>query len=711
MKRKYSIIIMSLLLLAGCGKAQMQEMPVAEVAPSATATVTPSPSPTMEPTIAPVITVTLAPTFTPSATPVLTVTPSPVPTATPVPTASVAPTSTPMPTKAPTPALKTPEGQLTVRGLTEAITDYGTFIGGMGMSGADYKAAMEKEWTLVADTGKYEECEVNIETEYHYEDLVRIWENLNNIEGVSLYEIGRTVENRPMYLLDINQTTVENPKIVVLTGNTHARETAGSVFITKQLNDLFHNENTKEYLKCVRILAVPCVNPDGRDGVAFDTDNWSYGSGTLWKANANGVDLNRNFPGLSWGQIKHGFERVSNWSDSPKKIYFPGYSAGSEPETRALMKVLDYAIIKEQADILIDYHQQGRIQYAGKPWQTNEQQKRCSDLALEISRFLANGKTYHREPEARSYGLRGEGSTLTDYACSLAVGAKFSDKYGFLVYTDGVNEYPLVFGKRVGKEGNPKFATTTLEIGKGTAYLGYGAATRKNLAKEYSTYNFDGLLSTVFEYVTKDAEFIVKTPQPEETAPFKVLDQKKFPTGCESVSAVMVLNHYGYDISVDTFVDKYLAKISSQEEFYKDKKNADKYVFDYYFVGDPRKESGSACNAPVIASAVETYLKNIGETELALKNLTGQSLDAVIKVANSGTPVLLWVSGELRGPSRTYELVGRNVYTNRHCVVLLEGDKDNITVADPMIGRIRVWDKKKAEEQFNLYGKQALCLQ
>ena len=32
----------------------------------------------------------------------------------------------------------------------------------------------------------------------------------------------------------------------------------------------------------------------------------------------------------------------------------------------------------------------------------------------------------------------------------------------------------------------------------------------------------------------------------------------KYPTGCESVSTVMLLQFLGYDISVDTFIENYL---------------------------------------------------------------------------------------------------------------------------------------------------------
>lgn len=635
-----------------------------------------------------VVTVTPEVDVTPEPTPVVEVTP--VPTSTPVPT--VAPTATPIPVT-----------QLDVEGLKSEFKDYGTFIGGAGMSVADYEKAMNRKWnSLYADNN--DTFSVDIKKEYKYEDLQTIMLSWTNYNGVSVYDIGTSVQGRTLYGIDIDRTTVENPKTIVLTGNTHARETAGSVFIIKQLNDLLSDENADEYLSKVRILAVPCVNPDGRDGVAFDTDNFTYNDGLLWKANANGVDLNRNFPGLSWGQLKSGNNQIYLYSDTPKKMYFPGYSGGSEPETKALMKFLQYAIVDEQADILIDYHQQGRIQYAGKPWQNEEEQARCKELASVVSKFMANDKTYLWQKEDASYGLRGEGSTLTDYACSLACGAKFSEKYGFLVYTDGENEYPLITGKRVGETANKHFATTTIEIGSGTAYLGYSDATRENHKAEYEKYNFGELLYEIFDYLLRSED---------TTEEFKVLDQKEFPTGCESVSATMVLNYYGYNITAGEFIDNYLDTIATPEEFYEGGKNEDKLVYDYFFVGDPRKEVGKACNAPVIINALNKYFDDINHHSKTPVNLTGLSFEEVSHYCNDGTPVLLWVSGELKGSTKYTDFGKFRVWKNRHCCVLLNADKATgvVTVADPMIGAIREWDWQAVEEQFIKYGQQAVCLQ
>ena len=45
------------------------------------------------------------------------------------------------------------------------------------------------------------------------------------------------------------------------------------------------------------------------------------------------------------------------------------------------------------------------------------------------------------------------------------------------------------------------------------------------------------------------------------------IDQSKlYPTGCESVSTVMLLRFLGIDITVDEFIEKYLEKKSFEKE-------------------------------------------------------------------------------------------------------------------------------------------------
>ena len=71
-----------------------------------------------------------------------------------------------------------------------------------------------------------------------------------------------------------------------------------------------------------KLLFIPCLNPDGMQ----------LGQRT----NANGVDLNRNFPTKNWGE-NHGDNATC---DDEKSAYYGGISGGSEIETQFLIDTI-----------------------------------------------------------------------------------------------------------------------------------------------------------------------------------------------------------------------------------------------------------------------------------------------------------------------------------------------------------------------------------
>lgn len=80
------------------------------------------------------------------------------------------------------------------------------------------------------------------------------------------------------------------------------------------------------------------------------------------------------------------------------------------------------------------------------------------------------------------------------------------------------------------------------------------------------------------------------------------IDQSvKYPTGCESVSAVMLLQYLGVSVTVDEFIEKYL-ELSGFEE-----KNGELYGPNPYecFCGSPYDEESFGCYAPVICRALQ----------------------------------------------------------------------------------------------------------
>ena len=81
----------------------------------------------------------------------------------------------------------------------------------------------------------------------------------------------------------------------------------------------------------------------------------------------------------------------------------------------------------------------------------------------------------------------------------------------------------------------------------------------------------------------------------------KGLSQNGIPTGCEAVSAVMVLNYLGIDITPEDFINEYLP----MEGFYR----VGDCIYgpnpEEKFAGDPFKKSSLGCYPPVIVEAVE----------------------------------------------------------------------------------------------------------
>jgi hypothetical protein len=190
----------------------------------------------------------------------------------------------------------------------------------------------------------------------------------------------------------------------------------------------------------------------------------------------------------------------------PSADNYSGKYAGSNSETKALMKWLYHYIVVDKALCLLDMHQQGSKIYAGKEWTTHAQERNANTLRTKVFQILNkgnNGRTYKTIEDEPIDGFDGSGSSITDYAVSIASGAKFSPTMGFCVYTDGEEEYVMMqiddldniqFDVRVA---NMNFSTLTIEIGLGSKYLGNSAATRRLLAKEFIEYHFDQLLESL----------------------------------------------------------------------------------------------------------------------------------------------------------------------------------------------------------------------
>ena len=133
-----------------------------------------------------------------------------------------------------------------------------------------------------------------------------------------LYDIGSSVQNRKLWVMEISNNPGEHepgePEFKYV-ANMHGDEAIGREMLIHLIKYLCKNYGVNprvtKIVDTTRIHIMPSLNPDGYEMAATLPDH-------QWKArpNANGVDLNRNFPDQ----------------------FFPSTNGPPQPETRAVMK-------------------------------------------------------------------------------------------------------------------------------------------------------------------------------------------------------------------------------------------------------------------------------------------------------------------------------------------------------------------------------------
>ena len=214
---------------------------------------------------------------------------------------------------------------------------------------------------------------------YTYEDLVKDAEALQRKypEWVTVRSLGRTVDGREIVHLIIGNPEASNR--VLIHGGIHAREYMTVQLVMKQASsflshaaagEVYGDASYVELLRSNAIHVVPNVNPDGvalsQQGLEAIKDD-AVRSNILaiasadgaepseayfmnWKANANGVDLNRNFDAL-WD--------VYVGAGQPSSERYKGTAPGCEVESAALIDLTN----REHFSRTISYHEQGSLVY------------------------------------------------------------------------------------------------------------------------------------------------------------------------------------------------------------------------------------------------------------------------------------------------------------------------------------------------------------
>ena len=247
--------------------------------------------------------------------------------------------------------------------------------------------------------------------DYSYDEMTKDLQELSlrYPDILSLEVLGQSVENRDIYCMILGNKNASH-KIMVQAG-IHGREYMTSQQVMKMLEyyaanyykGYYENETYQRLFDQTAFYIIPMSNPDGvsisqmgenavtsevrknimksayeRDKGNFVYIEDSYGYMmwydtykdedydrkkeesdrtisyeeylSLWKANANGIDINRNFDA--------GWDTVPN-EEQPGYDRYKGISSESEPETQILVNM----VLNNNFDKVMSYHARGQLIY------------------------------------------------------------------------------------------------------------------------------------------------------------------------------------------------------------------------------------------------------------------------------------------------------------------------------------------------------------
>ncbi|MBQ9414848.1 MAG: hypothetical protein IJU16_06970 [Clostridia bacterium] len=210
-----------------------------------------------------------------------------------------------------------------------------------------------------------------IPAKYTYENMVSDINTLTKTYGqqIRCTALCSTADGRTVY--DLTVGNLDSGNEIIMIGAMHAREYITTQVVMRQLcscidavngyGGTYKGVSVKELLQNTAFHFVPMSNPDGvtisqfgagglrserlRNRVSSMTYDFEQ-----WKANANGVDLNRNFD-AGWYEY--------TGPAHPSSERYKGTAPGSESESAALIRLTDPSKVKRT----ISYHTCGALIY------------------------------------------------------------------------------------------------------------------------------------------------------------------------------------------------------------------------------------------------------------------------------------------------------------------------------------------------------------
>jgi carboxypeptidase T len=230
-------------------------------------------------------------------------------------------------------------------------------------------------------------------------------------EIAELHEIGRSLENRPIWALRIGERRGSEHKLLFM-GCHHAREWISvevAYLLAEHLVTGANQAPVRDWLQRGEIWVAPMVNPDGHE--------YSRTQNRLWRKNRRqnpdgsiGVDPNRNY-GYMWGTLD-----VNTSSHVPRDETYVGPRAFSEPETQAVRNV----VARELFRGVITYHSFSQLilypwGYTDKPAPDAFAGLKMAEVAKRMAQLIqgVHGTVYTPEQSSQLYPTAGDTTDWT----------------------------------------------------------------------------------------------------------------------------------------------------------------------------------------------------------------------------------------------------------------------------------------------------------
>jgi len=172
-----------------------------------------------------------------------------------------------------------------------------------------------------------------------HDESIELYRSISQ-DTIKWQSLGHSTNGNKIYVLEIG----ESEDVTLILGGIHGQE-HGAFNLTLRFARFL---NSNHHLIQKKVIIVPTINPDG---LFANT-----------RKNANGVDINRNFPSRDWTPVYS------------KDELYPGPEPSSEAETKIVLQILNTHKLNK---IISIHSMEHRVSYSGP----------ARSLANEISRY------------------------------------------------------------------------------------------------------------------------------------------------------------------------------------------------------------------------------------------------------------------------------------------------------------------------------------